>query len=264
MSEPPLLLSRDQRGIVTMTLNRPAVGNAYDLDMLHRLRETLERLAEEDGLRALVLRGAGRHFQCGADLNWMAEAALYPPDQARAASLASVMAFQRLQEFPAPTLAVVQGGCFGGGCGLVCCVDIALATPAAIFGLGEVRAGMAPTPISRQLVQAIGLRQARRFALTGERFDAATALRIGLIHELVEAEDMEARLAAVLTEVLAAAPGATAVAKRSLLRANDLLQTESEANLLADESWQQRATAEGREGLAAFREKRPPAWFSGG
>jgi methylglutaconyl-CoA hydratase len=255
-------LDWDARGVATLTLNRPKVGNAYDGALLVRIRSTLESLAVDERLRALVVRGAGKHFQCGADLNWMAKIADESIALGRRASLDSVMVFQTLHEFPRPTLALVHGGCFGGGCGLVCCVDIALATPNAIFGLGEVRAGVAPTPISRQLVQTIGMRQARRYAMTGERFSAGEALRIGLVHEVIATAAIEARLEAVLIEVLAAAPGAAMVTKHSLLRANAMLQDFNTAAELADESAQQRASSEGREGLAAFRERRRPSWQS--
>jgi methylglutaconyl-CoA hydratase len=167
---------------------------------------------------------------------------------------------QELNEFPRPTFALVHGACFGGGCGIVCCVDVALATPRALFGLTEVRVGVAPTPISTHMVHAMGLRQTRRYALTGERFDAAEALRIGLVHEVVPEEGAEARLAAILDETLLSAPSAIAMTKDSFLGATGLKLDARQMALLAHESWMQRASAEGREGLAAFREKRRPGW----
>ncbi len=260
MEESPVLLSRDARGIVTATLNRPQRGNAYNAALLAALTGALEALAEDAGVRALVLRGAGRHFAAGADIHWLAEVSDYPPEAAFEASLATTRAMQLLNEFPRPTLALVQGAAFGGGCGLVCCVDVALATPAAVFGLTEVRVGVSPTPISAQMVQAMGLRQARRYAVTGERFDAAEALRIGLVHEVVPEAEVEARLEAILGEVLLAAPGAAAVTKASLLGVNRMTLDARQMALLAHEGWVQRASAEGREGLAAFRERRRPGW----
>lgn len=253
-------LAVDARGVATLTLNRPQIGNAYDGALLGRFSALLEELAAAPGLRALVIRGAGRHFQCGADIGWMEEVARGPVERARESSLASVTAFRRLNEFPLPCLALVQGACFGGGCGLLCCVDIALAVPEAVFGLTEVRVGVAPTPISTHLVNALGLRQARRYALTGERFDAATACRIGLVHEVVPAPAIEERLDALLVEVLAAAPQAATVTKHSLLRANRLLLTDEETRALAEESWIQRSSEEGKEGLQAYQQKRRPSW----
>lgn len=260
MDDDILLLERDARGIVTLILNRPQRGNAYDGALLAALIKALKDLASDPSLRALVLRGAGRHFQCGADLHWMAEVAASSPEHGLEASRSSVTAFQLLNEFPRPTIALVQGSCFGGGCGFVCCVDIALAVPEAVFSLAEVRAGVAPTPISTHLVNAIGPRQARRYALTGERFEAAKALRMGLVHEVVPADALEARLEIVLQEILAGAPQAIAVTKASLLAANNLLLEPERLLTLVEESRQQRASAEGQEGLAAFREKRLPSW----
>lgn len=261
--EPPILLARDPRGVVTVTLNRPARGNAYNEALLRALIAGLEALAGDAGVRALVIRGAGRHFAAGADIHWLAEVAGYPPEQAFQASLATTLAMQRLNEFPRPTFAVIQGACFGGGAGIACCVDVALATPAALFGLTEVRVGVAPTPISTHMVHAMGLRHARRYAVTGERFGPEEALRIGLVHEVVPKAAMESRLAAILEEALLAAPGAVAVTKDSLLGANGLKLDARQMALLAHEGWMQRASAEGREGLAAFREKRRPAWAPG-
>lgn len=258
---PPVLLSVDARGIATVTLNRPQVGNAYNAALLTALVEGMERLRADPAVRAVVIRGAGRHFAAGADINWLTEVAEYPPERAFEASLLTTRAMQMLNEFPRPTLALVQGAAFGGGCGIVCCVDVALAAPEAIFGLTEVRVGVAPTPISTHMVHAMGFRQARRYAVTGERFDAAEALRIGLVHEVVPADRIEARLAAVLEEVLLAAPGAAAVTKASMLGANGLTLDRRAMESLAQEGWMQRASTEGREGLAAFRAKRRPAWF---
>lgn len=260
MTAGSLLLQRDARGIATLTFNRPERGNAYDGALLAALVEALQGLAVDTALRALVLRGAGRHFQCGADLHWMAEVAAAPLERGQEASRASVEAFRLLNEFPRPTLALVQGACLGGGCGFLCCADVALAAPEAVFSLAEVKAGVAPTPISTQLVHAIGARQARRYALTGERFDATEALRIGLVHEVVPVDAMEARAEALICEILEAAPQAVVVTKASLLGANDLSLDAERASTLADDSWRQRASAEGREGLAAFREGRLPSW----
>ena len=259
----PVLLHIDARGVATVTLNRPERGNAYDEDMLAALIAGLQQLAPDPAVRALVIRGAGRHFQAGADLDWLARAAAYGPEQAFAASMGTVRAMQLLNEFPKPTIALVHGACFGGGCGLVCAADVAFATPSALFGLTEVRVGVAPTPISTHMVHAIGLRNTRRYALTGERFDAGEAVRIGLVHEMVAAPALEERLEDVLDAVFRSAPGAIAVTKHSFLAANGWTQDERGMAQLAHESWMQRASAEGREGLAAFREKRDPAWYVG-
>jgi methylglutaconyl-CoA hydratase len=155
----------------------------------------------------------------------------------------------------------VQGACFGGGVGIVCCADVAFATPDALFGITEVRVGVAPTPISTHMVNAIGLRHTRRYALTGERFGGHEAARIGLVHEVVPTEEMEAKVAGVLDAVFLSGPQAIAMTKRSFLGANGLLLDERQMTLLSHEGWMQRASAEGHEGTTAFREKRPPGWY---
>lgn len=259
-----VLLETDDRGVATATLNRPEVGNAYDEDLLDELIAGLTRLGADAAVRCLVLRGAGRHFQAGADINWLERATAYPPARNHAASMATTRAMQLLNEFPRPTIAVVRGACFGGGCGMVCCVDVAFAAPDALFGLTEVRVGVAPTPISTHMVHAMGLRHTRRYALTGERFDAAEAERIGLVHAVVPAERLDARVAEVVDAILLGAPQAIAVTKRSFLGANGLLLDARQMDLLAHESWTQRATDEAREGTAAFREKRRPSWYRSG
>jgi methylglutaconyl-CoA hydratase len=209
----------------------------------------------------VVIKGAGKHFQAGADIRWLGEVADYPPAENYAASIATTRAMQLLNEFPKPTIALVHGACFGGGVGLVCCVDVAFATPDSQFGITEIRVGVAPTPISTHMVNAIGLRHTRRYALTGERFDAREAERIGLVHEVVAAEAMETKLQAVLDAIFLGSPTAIATTKSSFLGANNLLLEERTIAMLAHEGWTQRHSAEGHEGTAAFREKRRPAWY---
>jgi methylglutaconyl-CoA hydratase len=261
MTESPVLLSVDARGVATVTLNRPEVGNAYNAAMLDGLIQGLTALAPDPAVRCLVIRGAGKHFQAGADIRWLGEVADYPPAENYAASVATTKALQLLNEFPKPTIAVVHGACFGGGVGVVCCVDVAFATPDSQFGITEIRVGVSPTPISTHMVNAIGLRQTRRYALTGERFDAHEAERIGLIHEVVAADVMEAKLASVIDAVFLGSPTAIAMTKSSFLGANDLLLDDRQISLLAHEGWTQRHSPEGHEGTLAFREKRKPSWY---
>jgi methylglutaconyl-CoA hydratase len=261
MPQSPVLLSIDARGVATVTLNRPEVGNAYNAAMLEALIEGLGTLATDQAVRCLVIRGAGKHFQAGADIRWLGEVAHYKPAENYAASIATTTAMQRLNEFPKPTIALVHGACFGGGVGIVCCVDVAFATPDSQFGITEIRVGVAATPISTHMVNAIGLRHTRRYALTGERFGAKEAERIGLIHEVVPDSETEAKLATVLDAVFLGSPTAIAATKRSVLGANDLLLDERQVAMLAHEGWTQRHSPEGQEGTAAFREKRIPSWY---
>ncbi|WP_428484338.1 enoyl-CoA hydratase-related protein [Rhodopila sp.] len=261
MTQPVVLLSVDPRGVATVTLNRPEVGNAYNAEMLDALIDGLRRLAADPAVRCLVIRGAGKHFQAGADIRWLGEVADYPPAENHAASIATTRAMQLLNEFPKPTIALVHGACFGGGVGIVCCADVAFATPDSQFGITEIRVGVAPTPISTHMVNAIGLRHTRRYALTGERFNAHEAERIGLIHEVVSDDAMEAKLATVIDAVFLGGPTAIAMTKRSFLGANGLLLDERQVAMLSHEGWTQRHSVEGHEGTTAFREKRKPAWY---
>jgi methylglutaconyl-CoA hydratase len=262
MSQDRFLLSTDERGIATLTLNRPDVANAYDEDLLLAMTRAMDGLARDASVRALVVRGAGKHFQAGADINWLNRLSRQGPEENYRASLVTVRFSKTLNELPKPTIAVIHGGCFGGGVGIACCVDLALATPGALFAISEVRHGIAPTPISTHMVNALGLRQTRRYALTGERFGAEEAARIGLVHEVVAVERIEARLCEVLDAILLGAPGAIAQTKLSFLGANGMLLDEREVMLLAHEGWMQRQSSEGREGTLAFREKRRPGWHS--
>jgi methylglutaconyl-CoA hydratase len=261
MSDETLLLDIDPRGIATLTLNRPRSANAYDEALLRALTAAMQRLAADAAVRALVIRSAGKHFQAGADINWLNHLSRQGPEANYTASVVTVEFSRTLNEFPKPTIAVIHGACFGGGVGIACCVDVALATPDARFGITEVRVGIAPTPISTFMVGALGLRQTRRYALTGERFGPEEAARIGLVHEVVPTDQLEVRLEQVLDAVLASAPGAIAATKLSFLGANGLLLDDRQVALLAHEGWMQRQSAEGQEGTSAFREKRRPAWY---
>jgi methylglutaconyl-CoA hydratase len=238
------------------------VANAYDEHLLRSLTTTLQRLGDDASVRAVVIRGAGKHFQAGADLNWLNHLSRQGPEENYTASVVTVRFSKTLNELPKPTIAVIHGACFGGGVGIACCVDVALATPEAIFAISEVRHGIAPTPISTYMAEAIGLRQTRRYALTGERFGAAEAARIGLVHEVVATDQMEARLAEVLDAILHGAPEAIARTKLSVLGVNGALLEERELALLAHEGWMQRQSSEGQEGTSAFREKRKPDWYA--
>jgi methylglutaconyl-CoA hydratase len=261
MTQPPVLLSTSASGVATITLNRPEVGNAYNAAMLDALIQGLADLAADPAVRCLVIKGAGKHFQAGADIRWLGEVAHYPPAENYAASIATTRAMQRLNEFPKPTIVLVHGACFGGGVGIVCCADVAFATPDAQFGITEVRVGVAATPISTHMVNAIGLRHTRRYALTGERFDAREAERIGLIHGVVPEAETAAKLASVLDAIFLGSPTAIAMTKSSVLGANNLKLDERQVAMLAHEGWTQRHSPEGQEGTTAFREKRRPSWY---
>ncbi len=255
-----LTLDRQPGGIARLTLNRPEVHNAFDDALIAELSETLDGLAADEGLRALVLAAAGKSFSAGADLGWMQRMAGYgmAENLADATALAELM--HRLDRFPRPTVALVQGAAYGGGVGLTACCDIVLATERARFCLSEVKLGLIPAVIAPYVVAAIGARAARRYFLTAEVFDAATAAGLGLVHEVVAPEDLETRGAAILAALAEGGPQAQRAAKRLIA----YVSVEDEREMLKAETARRiaalRASPEGMEGLAAFLEKRRPGW----
>lgn len=271
MTDPVLLVDIDRRGIATVTLNRPDVNNAYDGALIDALAQGLERLAATAGIRLVVLRGNGRHFQAGADLAFLRKLTAAPEAENLAFSRATVAAIDALASFPCPTLALVHGGCFGGGVGMVAACDMAVASDDAVFSLTEVRWGITPAPIIPVLVAAIGVRALGRYGLTAERFDAAEARRIGLLHAVCPAGGLDAAAAPIVDGILLAAPDAVAVTKRLVRQTAGLelggLETpglEKGAAFrehLAVEAATRRHSAEAKEGLASFAEKRKPGWY---
>lgn len=250
-----------QNGRADVVLNRPDIHNAFDDALIAELTAVFQRLGDDNSVRAVVLSGAGKSFSAGGDLNWMRQFARYSFDEnvADAKKLARLM--RALDEMPKPTIARVQGAAYGGGVGLVSCCDIAVAVPGAGFCLSEVKLGLIPAVISPYVVAAIGSRAARRYFLTAERFDAAQAFRLGLIHELAEDErQMDEIIAKLVGTLLANGPEAVAASK-DLIRAvarhpvDDNLRDET-ARRIAE----RRASPEGQEGLSAFLEKRKPSW----
>ncbi len=263
MSDDGVLFRASPDGVATVTLNRPQVHNAFDEHVISRLRDIFDDLAGADGVRAVLVAATGETFSAGADLNWMRRAADFTHEENFKDAQALGEMLRRLNALPKPTIALVQGAVYGGGVGLVAACDIAVAVRDAIFSISEVKLGLVPAVISPYVIAAIGAREARRYALTAERFDAAEARRIGLVHEVV---DDETALAAagerIVARLIAAAPGAVAEAKDLLIavagRAIDDDLTDETARRIAEI----RARDEGREGVAAFLEKRKPGWIA--
>ncbi|HEU4517151.1 MAG TPA: enoyl-CoA hydratase-related protein [Steroidobacteraceae bacterium] len=257
-----LRTDRDPRGIVTLTLDRPEARNALSAALVEKLTAQLDNLAGDAGVRAIVLTGAGDVFCAGADIGEMRAAGAAPPEQNEADSRRFATMLERLERQPQPTLALVNGAAFGGAIGLVAACDIALAAASARFALSEVRLGLVPAMISPYVIRAIGLREARRWFLSGETMDAATALRIGLVHEAVDPGALAAAADGVLGALLAGAPGAQAEIKRLIRHAAGRSDAGDEAMLADTARWiaRIRAGTEAREGLSAFLERRKPGW----
>jgi methylglutaconyl-CoA hydratase len=263
MSEPVVLTEIDERGIATVTLNRPEVNNAYNGDMIQALLDCSAALAADDKVRVIVLRGNGRHFQAGADLKWINDVSARSPEDNLAVSQNTTDAVRFLDCCPKPTIALVHGGCFGGGTGIIAACDIVIASTDAIFSIAEVRWGLHAGPILPQLAAAIGTRNLRRFALTGERFDALQAWELGLVHEVCEPGELDETAEPIIDSILKNGPDAIADTKRIIFETSGLYIDDEKAVELARDHARKRGSEEAAEGLLSFREKREAAWYPG-
>jgi len=249
-------------GVARVTLNRPDLRNAFDDALIARLTQTFQEVEKDASVRVMVLAGNGPAFCAGADLNWMKRMAGYSYEQnlADAKGLAEMLA--TLDRLPKPTIARVHGPVFAGGTGLVAACDIAVGTPEAKMCLSEAKLGLSPATISPYVMRAMGEREARRYFLTAEVFDAAEAFRIGMLSLLVPVDQLDASIESLIKHLLAGGPEAHAKIK-ALIRAvagrrpDDALVAET-AQRIAEI----RGSAEGREGIASFLEKRKAAWCS--
>ena len=255
-----LLETVDLRGVATVTLNRPDRHNAFDDALIAELTTVLKRVGEQPDVRVVVLASTGRSFSAGADLDWMRRMAGYSEDAnlADAAALAGML--HTLDRLPKPTIALVQGPAYGGGVGLAACCDTVIAAERATFCLSEVKLGLTPATISPYVINAIGARWARRYFVSAEVFPASRARAIGLVHEVVAEAALEETKEALVKALLQGAPGAQADAKALVF----LAEGRPVDAALGDETGRRiamrRASAEGREGLTAFLDKRAPAW----
>ncbi len=259
-----LLVERTGPGgaVVRVTLNRPDVHNAFNAELIGELRKLFVRLATEpaDTLRAVVLAGTGASFCAGADVNWMRASLGLTRDQNEQDAMVMAEMFDAIDTCPAPVIARVQGAALGGGMGLCAVSDLVMTESGAKFGFTEARLGILPAVISPFVIAKIGETHARALFPSGRRFDAVRALRIGLVHEVVEGEAaLDAAVDAAVGDVLAAGPNAARAAK-AIIREVRGLPHESTRWHTARRIAGQRASEEGQEGLRAFLEKRDPAW----
>lgn len=261
MSQYEFLQLEIERARATVWLNRPERHNAFHEALIGELHRCFEQLAAMSAVRVIVLGARGKSFCAGADLEWMQRAAQagFERNLEDAQRLARML--RSLARCPQPTVARVHGAAFGGGLGLVAACDIALASREASFGTTEVRLGLTPSVIAPYVLAAIGERSTRRYFQTGERFDAHEAHRLGLVHEVIETEALDARLAQMLAALEAAGPQAQAHCKQLLMQLHG--RTAGEAELVEETARglaRVRAGEEAREGIAAFLAKRKPSW----
>jgi methylglutaconyl-CoA hydratase len=251
-----------QGGVAWVILNRPELRNAFDDELIKKLRSAFDEVAQDQSVRVMILAGNGPAFCAGADLNWMKRMAGYGYDENLADARALAQMLATLDRLPKPTIARVHGPVFAGGTGLVAACDIAVGTPEAKFCLSEAKLGLSPATISPYVLRAMGEREARRYFLTAEVFDASEALRIGMLSMLVEPHELDPAIDGLLKHLMAGGPEAHARIK-ALIRAvagrrpEDALVAETAQHIA-----EIRGSPEGKEGIAAFLEKRKAAWCS--
>ncbi len=253
--------NRRDDGVFEIVLDRPEVHNAFDDRLIASLSELLERLAVDESISVVVLSGRGKSFSAGADLNWMRRMADYDDAQNVADARALAGMLQRLDRLPMTTLALVQGAAMGGGVGLASCCDIVVAADDARFALSETRLGLVPAVISPYVLAAIGARQGRRLMQSGERFDAATALAIGLAHEVVPADELVRRGEEMIAELLKCGPAARRVAKELVAGVAGRPLDDEVIDYTARTIARVRASDEGRDGVQSFLDKKRPGWL---
>jgi methylglutaconyl-CoA hydratase len=237
--------------LLRVTLARPDRRNAFDAELIRELTEAFAEIG--DDVRAVLLAGEGKSFCAGADVDWMRSSIELSYEENVADARRLRMMLEAIDACPAPVIARVHGHALGGGCGLVACSDIVVAAPDTVFAFSEVKLGIIPAVISPFALAKIGPSAARRYFVTGEAFDAATALRIGLVHEV--GAELDAAVERIVAQLQSAAPEAARHAKKLVLERPDGLGTERRIA-------QRRTSEEGQEGLRAFLEKRDPSWKS--
>ena len=255
-----MLIVHSEGPVASVTLDRPDIRNAFNEEVIAQLTETFLVLGSSPGVRCIVLRANGPAFCAGADLNWMRRMADYSRDENVADARALAGMLRAIYECPKPTIARIQGNAFAGGVGLVAACDIAVTADTASFCLSEVKLGLVPATISPYVIRAMGARAADRYFMTAEAFDAAEARRIGLVHEVVAADALDAKVGEITKALCAAGPAALATCKVLL---GDIAEREINPQLI--ERTVQcivdvRASAEAREGLQSFLQKRKPQW----
>jgi len=261
MNSTYLDISTDENAIARITLNRPEIHNAVDDVIIQQLTKALLDLETNNQVRVVVLTGAGKSFSAGADINWMRRMADYSDEENLNDAKGLAKLLHVLARLSKPTIARVNGAAFGGGVGLISACDVAVGVTTSKYSLSEVRLGIIPSAISPFVLRAIGERQAARYMVNGELFDAATAYRIGLIHEICEINELDSVVNRLAGEYLKAGPKAIHECKQliqdvSHKTIDDTLLTETASRIA-----RVRATDEAREGLSSFLEKRPPSWL---
>ncbi|MGY8989965.1 MAG: enoyl-CoA hydratase-related protein [Rhodospirillales bacterium] len=249
-----------ENGLARVILDRSERHNAFDDQVISELHKAFDDIANNDSVHAVVLAANGKSFSAGADIEWMKRAAAYTKQENEAASLEMAKMLNRLYTLPQPTIALVQGGAFGGGVGLVAVSDIVIAADHARFCFSEVKLGIIPAVISPYVIRATGSHAVRRYFYTAEVFDAKEAFRLHLVDMIVDAPELEAAGQSMAAKILENGPGAVAAAKQLIDRVTDRPIDAPMIEKTAKLNAALRASDEGREGISAFLDKRPPSW----
>ncbi|MGX5174135.1 enoyl-CoA hydratase/isomerase family protein [Aliikangiella sp. IMCC44653] len=262
MSEAILKVDIQDNGVATIRMNRPQIHNAFDDKMIRQLTQEINKIDQDDNVKILVLAANGKSFSAGADLNWMKRMATYSWEENYQDSLQLAGLMQALDSCSKTTVAIVQGAAFGGGVGLVACCDIVIASNKAQFCLSEVKLGLIPAVISPYVVRALGERNAKRYFISAERFNAQQAQMMSLVHIVVDHEALETSASDYINSLLSNSPQAMHQANKLV----DYVYNQSINEELIRETAQRiadiRASVEGKEGVAAFLEKRSPSWLN--
>ncbi|MBS1142933.1 MAG: Enoyl-CoA hydratase/isomerase [Proteobacteria bacterium] len=248
--------------VATIWMNRPAVLNAFDEQLIAELARACDQLDADQSVRVVILGGRGKHFSAGADLNWMKRAAQFTHEQNVEDARKFAGMLRTLSEMSKPTIARVQGAALGGGTGLTAACDMAIASSDAVFSTSEVKFGIIPSAISPYVLRAIGPRHALRYFQSAERISAARALEIGLVGEVVAHEELDACIGKLVDALLQGGPLAQKAAKDLISTVNGKKIDNSISEETAQRIARQRATDEAKDGIAAFLEKRQPAWLA--
>lgn len=260
--EAVVLTSVDERGVGTITLNRPKVNNAYNRQVILDSIAAVGAMAADPKVRIIVVRGNGPHFQAGADLKWVRANIELSPEENFQISVDTTNAIRGLNEVPKPTIALVHGGCFGGGTGIAAACDIVIASEDAIFAITEAKWGLMASPIYPVLIARMGTQHVRRYSITSERFGAAKAKELGLADEICPTGGLDAAAEPIIDAILQVAPGGIATSKQSILECAGITVDDTWARALARDHAGKRMTPEAIEGLMSFIEKRPPEWYA--
>lgn len=253
-------LKTDDRGVARINLNNPEKHNAFDDAIILQLDAAFKAVSANPDVKAVVLGSNGKHFSAGADLEWMKRMADYSYEDNLADAQALATMLFNLKQIPQPTIARVQGAAYGGAVGLVSCCDIAVASTQACFALSEVKLGLVPATISPYVIDAIGARQAQRYFVTAERFKAQRGFDIGLVHEVVENQDLDEVIDQLLEHILANGPSAVQIAQELINTVSDQPLDQPLIDHTCEVIANIRVSPEGQEGLNAFLNKRSPQW----